>query len=105
MGGKCVLNIDTNGNDPVLLALSTLEILDVDDDFLSISKGAYSSCSYFSNENIERRMRQKIEKSSDGLFRYHKSVVIPRPASTLIKTLLIEYHDNASHPNYRRLMT
>jgi hypothetical protein len=28
--------IDTHGNDPALLALSTLEILNLDDDFLSI---------------------------------------------------------------------
>ncbi len=43
-------------------------------------------------------------KSSDGLLRYHNRVVIPRPSLALIKALLIEYHDNASHPNYRRLM-
>jgi len=30
--------------------------------------------------------------------------VIPRPATALIKALLIEYHDNAGHPNCRRLM-
>ena len=45
-----------------------------------------------------------IEKSTDGLFRYHNRVVIPRLALALIKALLFEYHDNASHPNYRRLM-
>ena len=45
-----------------------------------------------------------IEKSSNGLFRYHHRVVIPRPASALIKALLVEYHDNAGHPNYRRFM-
>ncbi len=31
-------------------------------------------------------------------------MVIPRPASVLIKALLIEYHNNDGHPNYRRLM-
>ncbi len=31
--------IDTNGNEPVLLALSTLEDLNVDDDFLFNLKG------------------------------------------------------------------
>ena len=45
-----------------------------------------------------------IEKSSDGLFRYHHRVVIPRPTLALIKALLVEYHDNVGHPNYRRLM-
>jgi hypothetical protein len=30
--------------------------------------------------------------------------VIPRPASALIKALVIEYHSNVRHPNYRRLM-
>ena len=49
-------------------------------------------------------MRQKIEKSSDGLFRYHNRVVIPRPSSALINSLLIEYQNNGGHPNYRRLM-
>ena len=81
-------DIDTNGNDPAILALSTLESLNVDDDFLSNLKGAYSTCAYFSNDNKERRLRQKMEKSSDGLFRYHNRVVIPRPANALIKALL-----------------
>jgi hypothetical protein len=30
--------------------------------------------------------------------------MIPRPAITLIKTLLIEYHDNICQPNFRRTM-
>jgi len=93
------------GNDPPLRSLSTLEILNVDDDFLAKLYGAYSSCNYFSNENIEKRLRHIIEKSSDGLFRYHNRVVIPRLASALIKALLIRYHDNTGHPNYRRLVT
>ena len=38
-----VHGIDTNGNNPALLALSTLEALKVDNDFLSILKGAYST--------------------------------------------------------------
>jgi hypothetical protein len=29
---------------------------------------------------------------------------MPRPSLALIKALLVEYHDNANHPNYRRLM-
>ncbi len=46
-----------------------------------------------------------IEKSSDGLqFRHHNRLVIPRLTLDVIKALLIEYHDNASHPNYCRLM-
>ena len=78
---KNVPNIDTNGIRHALLALSALETSNVDDDFMSKLKGAYSSCSYFSNENIEKRLRPKIEKSPDGLFRYHNRVVIPRPAN------------------------
>jgi hypothetical protein len=93
-----------NGSDLALLALTTFEELNVDDDFLSQLKGAHSSCNYFSDENIGRRKRRLIEKSSDGLFRYHYRVVIPRLALALIKALLVEYHDNAGHPNYRRLM-
>ncbi len=72
------------------------------DDFQSNLKGAYSTCDYFPNYNNKRRLRQKIEKSSDGLFRYHNRVVIHRPANAFIKALLFEYHDNASHPNCRR---
>ena len=52
-------NIDTNGNGHALMALSTLEALNVDDDFMSNLKGAFSTCAYFSNDNIERRLRQK----------------------------------------------
>ena len=86
------------------MARLTMEILNVDDTFWSKLKGAYSSCNYLSNENTERRLRHTIGKSSDGFFRYHNRVVIPRPTSALIKTLVFEYPDNASHPNYRRLM-
>ena len=89
--------IDTNGNSLALMALLTLKALNVDDDFLSNLKGAYST--YFSNDNNERRLRQKIKKSSDELFRYHNRVVISRPANDLIKALLFEYHDNAGHRN------
>jgi hypothetical protein len=51
-----VPDIIDNGNDPTLLALSTLETLNVDDDFLSQLKGAYSACN-FSDENIKRMKR------------------------------------------------
>ena len=99
-----MFDINTNGNGSALLILSTLEALNVVDDFLSNSKGAYPTCIYFSNDNNERISRQKIKKSSDGLFRCHTRVVIPRPANALIKALQIEYHDNVGHPNHRRLM-
>ena len=93
-----------NGNDLALLAMTTFQTLNVDDDFLSQLKGAYPSCNYLFDENIGRKKRQLIEKSSDGLFCYHHRVVIPRPALALIKAILGEYHGNAGHPNYRRLM-
>ena len=48
--------------------------------------------------------RQLIEKSLDGLFRYNHRVAIPRPSLALIKALVVEYHNNAGHPNYCRLM-
>ena len=97
-------DIISNVSDPTLLALTTFQELNVDDDFMSPLKGAYFLCNYFSGENIGRRKRQLIEKSSDGLFRYRHRVVIPRPSFALIKALLVEYHDNDGHPNYRRLM-
>jgi hypothetical protein len=52
-----VPNIIYNGNDPVLLARSTSELLSVDDDFPSQVKEVYSSCNYFFDENIDRRKR------------------------------------------------
>ena len=55
-------DIDFDGNEASLLALSTFEILNVDDDFLSKLRGANSSCNHFSNENIKRRLSKKIEK-------------------------------------------
>jgi hypothetical protein len=39
-----VPDIMYNGSDPTLLALTTFQELNVDDDFLSQLKGAYSSC-------------------------------------------------------------
>ena len=88
-----VPDIIYNGSDHALLALTTSQELNVDDDFLSQLKRAYSSCHYFSDENIDRRKRYLIEKSFDGLFRYHHRVMIPRPILALIKALLVEYHD------------
>ena len=46
-----VPDIDTNGNGPALLSLSTLEALSVDNGFLSNLKGVYSTFAYFSNDN------------------------------------------------------
>jgi hypothetical protein len=51
-----------------LLALSTLEILSVDDDSMPKLKGACSSCSYFSNENIEGRLKKKKKKLIRRIF-------------------------------------
>jgi hypothetical protein len=42
-----------NGKDAALLAQVTFQSLNVDDDFWSQLKGAYSSCNYFSNEKEE----------------------------------------------------
>ena len=44
-----MFDIDTNNNDPALLVLSGLYLLNVDADFLSKLKRSHSSCSYFSN--------------------------------------------------------
>ncbi len=84
-------DIDTYGNGPALKALSTLEALNVNVNFLSNLKGGYFSCAYFSDNTDERRLRQKIEKSSDGLFRYHNRVVIPRKTNNLAFFILRQY--------------
>ena len=98
-------DIDTNGIDAtLLLALSTME-LNVDDDFLSKSKGAYSSWNQFSGENELRGKRQTILKSLDGLDRCHYQVVIPRPAGDSKRKLLLEYDDSDDHLDYRRFTT
>ena len=47
-----------NGSGPVLQALTIFQELNVDDDFLSQLNWAYSSCNYFSDDNIGRRKRQ-----------------------------------------------
>ena len=44
-----------NGSDLALLALTTFQELNADDDFMSQLKGTYSSCNYISDENIGRR--------------------------------------------------
>ena len=77
-----MLAVLNNDNEPALLALST-EILNVDVDILAQLKEAYTSCNYFSDDNSLRWQSQKIEKSTDGLFRYHNRLVIPRPAQAL----------------------
>ena len=63
-----VLDVLNNDNEPALLALS-MKILNVDVDFLAQLKEAYTSCNYFSDENSLRWKSQKIENSTDGLFR------------------------------------
>jgi hypothetical protein len=52
-----VLGIIYNDSEPALLALTTFQSLNFDDDFMSQLKGAYSSCNYFFVENIGRKKR------------------------------------------------
>jgi hypothetical protein len=92
-----------NGNIPALLALSTQESI-VDADFLTRLKEGHSSCNYFSEENSSKWKSKKIVKSTDGLFRYHNRLVIPHPAKSLKKVLLLEYHDNVVLCNCRRVL-
>ncbi len=89
-----MLDAMRSDNEPALLALSTEE-LNVDVDFLTQLKEAYSSCNFFSLENGLRWKSQNIVKSTDELFRKHNCVVIPRPAKASRESLLLEYHDNA----------
>ena len=77
-------DIDTYGNDPALMALSTME-LNVGDDYLNTLKRACFSCSYFSNDNDLRRKRQNIVKLSDELFRYHHRGVCDPPSGRSLK--------------------
>ena len=90
-------------NDASLLVLSA-DMISVDDDFLTKLKNAYSSCSYFADEANARWKSHGLTKSSEGLYTYHDRLVIPRPAQELRNLLLTEYHDNAGHPNWRRLL-
>ena len=62
---------------------------------------------FLSNDNSLRWKSQKIVKLSDGLFRHHNRLGIPRPAVThaLKKVLLLEYHDHdAGHSKYRHVL-
>jgi hypothetical protein len=61
-----VPDIDTNVNGPKFSALESLEASNVNDDFLSNLKGACFTCAYFSNENIERRLRKKLRNHPTG---------------------------------------
>jgi hypothetical protein len=99
-----LLDVLNNDNEPALLALS-IEILNVDVDFLAQLKQTYTSCKYFSDENSLRWKSQKIEKLTDGFLRYHNRLVIPRPAQVLKKVLLLKYHDNVGHSNHRRVLS
>jgi hypothetical protein len=89
-------------NDTRLLVLSA-DSVSVDDGFLTKPKTAYSSCSYFADEKT-RWKGYGLIKSSDGFYTFHDRLVIPRPAQDLRILLLIEYHDNADHPNWRHLL-
>jgi hypothetical protein len=90
-------------NDIALLVLSA-DSVSVDDDFLTKLKSAYSSCPYCSDEIKARCKSHGLVKSSNGLYTYHDRFVIPRPAQDPRILLLTEYHDNAGHPNWRRLL-
>ena len=63
----------------------------------------YAATQYF-NINDGRWRHDKLIRSDDGLFYYHGRIVIPRPAQELRRTLLREYHDQAGHPGWKRLM-
>ena len=88
-------------NDSALLVLSA-DTFFVDDDFLTKLRSAYSSCPYFSDEIKARWKSHGLVNSSNGLYTYHDRLVIPCPAQDFRILLLIEYHDNACHPNWRR---
>ena len=89
-------------NNTALLVLSA-DNVSVDHDFLTKLKSAYSSCSYFADEKT-RWKGHGLVKTPDGLYTYHDRLVIPRPTQDLRILLLIEYHDNDGHPNWRRLL-
>ena len=84
------------------MVLST-NTVSVDDGFRTKLKTANSSCSYF----IDKKTRCKshgLIKYFYGLYTYHDQIVIPHPAQDLRILLLIEYHDNSGHPNWRKLL-
>jgi len=97
-----VPNLCYQSNDTPLMVLSAY-IVSVDDGFLTKLKTAYSSCSYVADEKTRWKSHELV-KSSDGLYTYHDRLVIPRPTHDLRILLLTEYHDTASHPNWRRLL-
>jgi len=63
-------------NDIALLVHSA-DIFCVDDDFLTKLKTAYSSCSYFADENTRWKGHGLME-SSNGLYTYNDRLAIPR---------------------------
>jgi len=99
-----LLDVINNGNEPTLLALSTKE-LNVDVEFLTKLKEAYSSCIYFFEENSFRWKSQKTVKSSYGLFRYYNLLVIHRLTQALKKVLLLDSPDNVGHSNYHHVLS
>ena len=82
-----------------------MDIVSVDNDFLTKFRTAYSSCPYFSDEIKARWKGHGLIKSYDGSYTYHDRLVIPRLAQDLRILLLNEYHDNVGHPNWRHLLT
>jgi hypothetical protein len=97
-----VYDLCYQSNDIALVVLSA-DIVSVDDDFPTKLKTAFSSCSYSCDENTRWKGRGLI-KSSDGSYTYYDMLVMSRPAQDLRILLLIEYHNHASHPNWRRLL-
>ena len=101
--GWKVPGICYQSNNIALLVLSA-DTVSFDDGFLTKLKAAYSPCSYFVDEQTRRKGHRLIQSSS-GLQTYHDRLVITRPAHDMRILLLTEYHDNASHPDWRRLLT
>ena len=90
-------------NDTALLVLSSANVY-IDKGFLTKFKFAYSSCPYFSDEIKALWKGHELIKSYDGLYTYHDRLERPRPAQHPRILLLIQYHDYAGHPNWRRLL-
>jgi hypothetical protein len=66
-------------------------------------KFLFSACSYFTDEKTRLKGHGLI-KSYDNLYTYHERLFIPRSAQDMRILLLIGYHDNFVHSNWRRLL-
>ena len=82
------------------LELSAEEI-SINEEFEKKLKAVYKSAKYFDDNGPWKRDGLVL---SNGLFLYHGRVVIPRTAHELRDLLMKEMHDNAGHPNWRRLL-